>query len=94
MNTQIKMLHNILKKWYYYQELKELSIVAVIILSAWFLLNYGKSILHWLFTETGATYTVFFMASIVIAIAIKIYYRIMVIKYHEKDTRIKLFENI
>jgi hypothetical protein len=94
MNTQIKMLHNTLKKWNYYQELKELSIVTTIIFSAWFLLNYGKALLQWLLTETGTTYAVFFMASVVIGIAIKIYYRVMVIKYHEKDTNIELFKEL
>lgn len=35
-----------------------------------------------------------FMAGIVISITIKIYYRVMVIKYHEKDTHIELFKEL
>jgi hypothetical protein len=32
------------------------------------------------------------MAGLVLALVIKLYYRIMVIKYHEKDTNIELFK--
>lgn len=94
MTTQIRMFHKILRKRNYYQELKELSTVAAVVFSAWFLFNYGKALVQWLLTETGTTYAVFFMASVVIGISIKIYYRVMVIKYHEKDTNIELFKEL
>ena len=36
----------------------------------------------------------FLIAAWVLAIVIKIYYRIIVIKYHEKDTHIEMLKNI
>ncbi len=86
-----KLIHDKLKTWYYYQELKEVSFAAAAVAVVWFFYHYGKAILRWVMTPEGMIWSAFFMASIVVAIAIKIYYRIMVIKYHEKDTRIELF---
>ena len=45
-----------------------------------------------IFTEKGLIYSTFILASVVIAFVIKIYYRIVVIKYYEKDTNIDLFK--
>ena len=92
MKHLIKLISQRLQKWYYYQELKEISIVSLIILGIWILYNYGTAIIKFIFTREGMIYSAFFFASVVIAIAIKIYYRIMVIKYYEKDTDIELFK--
>jgi hypothetical protein len=94
MKQIIKTIHSKLKDWYYYQELKELSAAAFAIFLVRFLYNYGKIILDWVFTEKGQLYTVFFMAGVVICIAIKMYYRVMVIKYHDIDTQIELFSEL
>ncbi len=94
MKQLLKLIQGKLKAWYYYQELKDLGFAATIVASVWLLYNYGKEIFRWMLTENGRLYVVFFMAGIVICIAIKIYYRVMVIKYHEKDTRIELFREL
>ncbi|HNU87600.1 MAG TPA: hypothetical protein PKJ94_04900 [Ferruginibacter sp.] len=94
MKQLLKLIQGKLKAWYYYQELKDLGFAATIVASVWLLYNYGKEIFRWMLTENGRLYVVFFMAGIVISIAIKIYYRVMVIKYHEKDTRIELFREL
>jgi len=92
MKQLIKYISQRLQKWYYYQELKEISTLALIISAIWLLYNYGITILQFTFTETGLMITTFFFASVVIGITIKMYYRIMVIKYHEKDTNIELLK--
>lgn len=94
MKQLTELVHDKLKKWYYYQELKETSIAGLFITAVWFLYNSGEEIFRWMLTETGRMYVVFFMAGIVISITIKIYYRVMVIKYHEKDTHIELFKEL
>ncbi|MCU0323142.1 MAG: hypothetical protein MUE72_12040 [Chitinophagaceae bacterium] len=94
MKQLIKSISQRLQKWYFYQELKDISKVALIITSSWLLYNYGTTILKFIFTEKGLMVTTFFFASLVIGIAIKMYYRVMVIKYHEKDTNIELFKNL
>lgn len=94
MKQLLKLIQGKLKAWYYYQELKDLGFAATIVASVWLLYNYGKEIFRWMLTENGRLYVVFFMAGIVISIAIKIYYRVMVIKYYEKDTRIELFREL
>ncbi len=94
MKQLLKLIQGKLKAWYYYQELKDLAFAATIVASVWLLYNYGKEIFRWMLTENGRLYVVFFMAGIVICIAIKKYYRVMVIKYHEKDTRIELFREL
>ncbi len=83
-----------LQTWYYYQELKELSAAAAVVAAMYFLYNYGKMIFTWIISPEGMIWSAFFMATIVMMIVIKIYYRIMVIKYHEKDTRIELFKEL
>ena len=93
MKQLIKLISQRLQKWYYYQELKEISLSVFAISGIWFLYNYGYTILKFIFTEKGFIVSAFFFASVVIAIVIKMYYRIMVIKYHEKDTNIELFKN-
>jgi fatty acid desaturase len=92
MKHLYKLISRRVQKWYYYQELKEISLVAFIISGIWFLYNYGATIIKFIFTENGLLITAFFFASVVIAIAIKMYYRVMVIKYYEKDTNIELFK--
>lgn len=94
MKHLIKIISQRLQKWYYYQELKVISLVALIISGIRLLYNYGNTILKFIITETGLIVTVFFFASLIIAITIKIYYRIMVIKYYEKDTNIELFKHL
>ena len=94
MTQTIKLIHQQLKKWYYYQELKEVSAAALAIFAIWFIYSYGKAIVQWLLTEEGHFYTVFFMAGLILAMVIKLYYRIMVIKYHEKNTGIELFKEM
>lgn len=94
MTATIKLIHRQLKKWYYYQELKEVSAAALAIFAIWFIYSYGKTIVQWLLTEEGHLYSMFFMAGLVLAIVVKLYYRVMVIKYHEKDTNIALFKEL
>lgn len=94
MKQLIQLVHSKLKKWYYYQELKEISTAGLLIAAAWFLYNYGKVVFQWMISPAGMIWSACFMAGIVIAIVIKIYFRIMVIKYHEKDTRIELFKEL
>jgi len=87
-------LYKKLQRTAYYPELKQVS-TAIAIAGFFFLLyNYGNQALAFLFSETGLVCSTFFFVAIAVAYCIKIYYRIMVIKYHEKDTRIRLFENI
>ena len=92
MKQLIQLISGRLQRWYYYQELKELSFVALIISGALFLYNYGTMTVKFIFTEKGLIYSTFILASVVIAFVIKIYYRIVVIKYYEKDTNIDLFK--
>lgn len=82
------------RTWKYYQELKELSFATAVIAVVYFLYNYGKMIFTWIILPEGMIWSAFFMASVVVMIVIKIYYRIMVIRYHEKDTRIELFKEL
>lgn len=70
-------------------ELKQLMRIGLGIATAFILTHYGKLI----FTEKGGLWASIVMLCLVLALAIKIYYRIMVIKYYEKDTHIRLFEN-
>jgi len=92
MNYLMQRISLRLRQWYYYRELKEMSLVAFIISGVWCLYNYGSAIIQFIFTEKGMICTTFFFASVIIAIAIKMYYRVMVIKYYEKDTNIELFK--
>ncbi len=90
----IQLISRRLQKWYYFQELKEISLAAFIITAIWVIYNYGTAIIKFIFTEKGLICSTFFFASVVLALAIKMYYRIMVIKYHEKDTKIELFKHL
>ena len=94
MKHLIKLISQRLQKWYYYQELKEISLVALIISGIWFLYSYGTTIRKFIFTEKGLILSVFFFLTVIIAITIKMYYRIMVIKYYEKDINIELFKHL
>jgi len=92
MKYLIEGLQKKLKKWYYYQEFKELGTLSLIVLSAWVFYTFGSTVTHLLFTGKGIIYLTFFMASIVIGLVIKIYYRLMEIKYYDMDARQKFFE--
>ncbi len=62
-------------------------------LLGWLMYRYGESIIEFTSTERGLLYCLSFLLSIVLGLTLKLYYRIVVIKYHEKDVKIKLFEN-
>ena len=94
MKLLIKLISQGLKRWRYYQMLKELSAVGSLVFILWVLKTYGKSIGHWAVSETGLIYTVFLLVAIVFGLSLKMFYRMMVIKYHEKSTEIELFKFI
>jgi hypothetical protein len=94
MKLLYQLISKRLQRWYYYQELKELGGVAAIGGIIWLLYNYGKSILNFTLSDTGLIYLSFLLVAIVLGVAIKMYYRVIVIKYHEKDTNIQLFQNL
>lgn len=94
MKYLLKTISQRLQKWYYYKELKEITLVALAISGIWVLYNYGTTIIKFIFTEKGMLCSTFFFASVIITITIKMYYRMMVIKYHEKDTKIALFKHL
>lgn len=94
----MKQLYNLIEKklrdWYYFQEFKELGLLFFIGIIITLVYEYGSISLHWLFTFKGVVYLCFFMVSIVLGISIKTFYRIIAIKYYEKDTNLVIFENI
>ena len=94
MKQLFQLVNKKIRQWYYFQELKELSLVFGIGFCIWVAFTYGKQILHFLGTEKGLMCLLFLIAAWVLAIVIKIYYRIIVIKYHEKDTHIEMLKNI
>lgn len=94
MKQLIQLVHSKLKRWYYYQELKELSAAAFVIAASWFLFNYGSMLFQWAISPEGMIWCAYGMVCVIIALVIKIYFRILVIKYHEKDTRIELFKEL
>jgi len=93
MKQLIKLVSKRLQRWYYYQELRQLSLLAITILTIWCLYTYHTVLLTWVFSTKGMIYVTFSMATLVLAIVIKIYYRMIVIKYHEKDSSIQLFNH-
>ena len=75
-------------------EIKQLFRMGTGISLLYLFFHYSKQISGTVFTEKGGLWALITMLCIVLALAIKIYYRIMVIKYHEKNTHIRLFENL
>lgn len=94
MKQLVQLIHSKLKTWYYYQELKESSLAILAVAALWFLYNYGTSLVKWALLREGAIWCAYFMIGVITALVIKIYFRILVIKYHEKDTAIELFKEI
>lgn len=94
----MQLLYQLLKqkitRWYYFPEFKQITQLFLIIFFGWLLYSYGEKSVQYILSFEGLTYLVFFFVAILLAISIKLYYRIIVIKYHEKDTKIKLFENV
>lgn len=93
MKLLFQMISKKLQRWYCYQEFKELSSVALIGTSIWLFYKFGKSILQFVLSNTGLIYLSFLIVAIVLGIAIKMYYRVIVIKYHEKDAKTRVFQN-
>lgn len=94
MKQRIQYLHGNMKTWYYYQELKESSLAILAVAALWFLYNYGNNLVKWALSREGAIWCAYFMIGVITALVIKIYFRILVIKYHEKDTSIELFNEM
>jgi hypothetical protein len=81
------------RKYYYAKEAKSLLYFAILVLSLQFLYSHREAILSFLFSTIGLIYLCFLVAALNLALAIKIYYRMQVIKYYEKDTRLRLFND-
>jgi hypothetical protein len=79
------------KKYYYAKEAKSLLYLALLLICVQFIYIHKDSILSFIFSVTGLIYLCFLTAAVNLALVIKIYYRMQVIKYYEKDTRIRLF---
>lgn len=92
MKYLFQLLFRKLKSNYFYPEIKQVSRIISTVVAAWALYTYGSWLLGLAVSPTGMTYIAFFMVAIVLGQVIRLYYRIMVIKYSEKDTRIELFE--
>lgn len=73
-----------MQKWYYYHGHRGLSLTAIVIFLIWFLYNYGTAIRKCLYTEKGLLLNALFIATLVLSLTIKMYYRAIVIKYQEK----------
>ncbi|GGH63608.1 hypothetical protein HNQ91_002487 [Filimonas zeae] len=94
MKYLFRILFRKLKRNYYYAEIKQVSMLTAVALVAWVLYAYGTDLAHAALTNTGMTYITFLLVAIVLGQVIRLYYRIMVIKYAEKDTRIELFNGL
>ncbi len=81
------------KKYYYAAEAKSLLYLALLLLSVQFLSIHKDTILSFIFSVTGLIYLCFLTAAVNLALVIKIYYRMQMIKYYEKDPRIRLFND-
>lgn len=79
-----------IRNCYLYPEIKQFSQLITTIALIYICCNYGKLLL----SEQGCLWSAIIMLTVVLSLAIRIYYRIIVIKYHEKDIHIKLFENL
>jgi len=90
----INKLYSKLRSLRFYTELKQLFRLAVIVFLVFYIYNNRQQVATALFSEKGMTWAAFTLLSIVLALVIKIYYRMIIIKYYEKDTRIRLYENI
>jgi hypothetical protein len=58
-----------------------------------FLYSHREAVLSVLFSATGLIYLCVLVAALNLALVIKIYYRMQVIKYYEKKTRLRLFNH-
>lgn len=81
------------KTFYFKREISSLICLIFILLSGKLILSQKEAILSFLFSATGLICLCFTVAAFNLALGIKIYYRIQVIKYHEKDTHIRLFKD-
>lgn len=88
------MLFRKLKGNYYYHEIKQISQLLSVVAVAWALYTYGSSLAGAALSKTGITWITFLLVAVVLGQVIRLYYRIMVIKYAEKDTRLQLFEDL
>lgn len=78
------MLFNKLKSNYFYHEIKQISQLLGVVALAWVLYAYGSKLAGVAFSNTGITYITFLLVAVVLGQVIRLYYRIMVIKYAEK----------
>ncbi len=94
MKTLIILISKAIKKWRYYWMCKEISTMVSILFILWFLRFYGASVGHWAVSETGLIYIIFLLAALILGLALKMFYRMMAIKYYEKSIDIELFKFI
>lgn len=84
MKYLYQLLFNKLKSNYFYPEIKQISRLITVAAVAWALYAYGNTLANTVFTNTGMTCIAFLLLSIVLGQVIRLYYRIMMIKYAEK----------
>lgn len=94
MKYLFQLLFRRLKSNYFYAEIRQLSRLAAFIAVVWAIYAYGSKLADAVLSNTGMICIAFLFMAIVLGQVIRLYYRIMVIKYAEKDTRIELFEGL
>ncbi len=90
-------MHNLFKSFrnhYYYQELVQLSSIAAIAVLAWvtyLLAGFAAALAG---TEKGLLWILAFAVGLVLALSIKLFYNILMIKYSKNPFEYKLFEDL
>jgi hypothetical protein len=82
-----------LHKPFYLREIVTVLAVLLCITALGTVIHYRDTIVSAVFSETGLILICFLAAAIDLGLVIKIHFRMLVIRYYEKDVHIRLFQD-
>jgi chromate transport protein ChrA len=77
---------------YYYQEMVQLSTLAVIAIIAWLVINFNDDVIEFASSPRGVIGILAFVAAIVLGLTIQLFYNILMIKYSKDPFKYKLLQ--
>jgi UDP-N-acetylmuramyl pentapeptide phosphotransferase/UDP-N-acetylglucosamine-1-phosphate transferase len=77
---------------YYYQEMVQLSTLAVVCIIAWLIISFTDDVVEFASSPKGVIWVLALVAALVLGLTIKLFYNILMIRYSKDPFKYKLLQ--
>lgn len=92
MKNPMTKVFNKFRHHYYYQEMVQLSTLAVVAVIAWLIISFTDDAITFASSPKGVIWVLAFAAALVLGLTIKLFYNILMIRYSKDPFKYKLLQ--